>query len=103
MQSNEGSLNRRDAMNAETDKTRPLEAMSWNGACFEGPVLWSLLRVHRSAKGQNRAFRARFSLLLSSLRPLRLCGSRGARILVAAPLLQLSAVPWHTPRLLKHS
>jgi hypothetical protein len=39
------------------------------------PIHRCFLCGHRSAKGQNRAFRARFSLLLSSPRSSRLCGS----------------------------
>jgi hypothetical protein len=60
------------------------------------PFPGSPLCVLCSAKGQNRAIRARFSLLLSSPRSSRLCGSRGARILVAAPLLQ-ALCGWRTP------
>ena len=102
VQLNEGTLNHRDAMGAETDKSRPHQDMVLDDDCIQRPAPCSFLSVHRSAKGQNRAFWTRFSLRLFSPRSSRLCGSRGARILVAAALLQVSAVPGHMGRLDKH-
>jgi len=95
----EAPLNRRDAKGAEKDHAKAPGLKSLNSEWFESPLPRFFLCAHRSATGENCVFRVRSSLLLSSQRSSRLCGSRGACISVAAPLLQVSAVPWCAPPL----
>jgi hypothetical protein len=47
MRLNEGPLDRRDAMNAETNPSRPVRDLSLKRDCFEPPLLCSFLCVHR--------------------------------------------------------